>query len=73
MNAEALMPARACARTQAAYTFCCDTLTNRDNKHHAHPPVSSSALPASVPASLCHPVSLPPCPPPASLPPCVPP
>ena len=40
MNAEALMPVRACTRTQAAYTFCCDTLTNRDNKHHAHPPLA---------------------------------
>jgi len=30
MNAKVLMLVRACALTQAAYTFCCDTLTKRD-------------------------------------------
>jgi len=33
VNAEALMSARARALTQAAYTFCCNTLKKHANKH----------------------------------------
>ena len=72
VNAEALMPARACALPQAAYTFCCETLTERDNylSHentiHLPPPTQLSPR-----GSRCALRTLLHHPPPPSLPPSI--